>query len=378
MDRPEEQNEMLESVLRSAGLDHSFPRRHFLKLSGVSIIGMSVLGPSLARGTTKPLIIMEQAQGIVVADPIKCVGCGRCELACTEFNDGKASPALSRIKVDRNLNFGPKGVFAGRQGQGNWGNGLVVQDLCKQCPHPVPCADACPKDAIVVAPRGNARAVDPDKCNGCKVCLKACPWDMISFDPDSNKATKCFLCNGKPKCVEACPAESLSYVPWHDLTNKVPRRITPTAVTPPVKTAACQECHLPGGGKVVTQGIRMFLEMAKGGKPFSVREFGFRWIDLAGTILIPVAMLFVGVHAALRAVVNGEKGKSCAGAGEVKVSEGMAQGLQGEEGTGTEGAVGAVEPPCGKAACDSGRGEGGASPMRPGAGEETAPGQEES
>jgi len=271
MDHPEEEIEVLESLPGFTGLDHSFSRRQFLTISGVSIIGISVLGPSLARAGTKPLIIMEQAQGIVVADPTKCVGCGRCELACTEFNDGKAAPALSRIKVDRNLNFGPGSVFAARQGQGNWGNGLVVQDLCKQCPHPVPCADACPQNAIVVSPRVNARVVDPDRCNGCRICLGACPWDMLSFDPDSSKATKCFLCNGKPKCVEACPAESLSYVPWRNLTNKVPYRLATTAVIPPERAAACQECHLPGERKIASQGIRMLLEAVKSGKPFPVR-----------------------------------------------------------------------------------------------------------
>ena len=51
---------------------------------------------------------------------------------------------------------------------------------------------------------------------------------MMSFDADTNKATKCFLCDGKPKCVEACPAEALSYVAWRDLTGKVPPRIIPT------------------------------------------------------------------------------------------------------------------------------------------------------
>jgi len=218
-------------------------RRQFLKVGGLSVIGMSALGPLLARGAVKPLIIMEQAQGIVIGDPTKCVGCRRCELACTEFNDGKAAPTLARIKVDRNLNFGPKGVFAGQRGQGNWGNGLVVQDLCKQCPHPVPCADACPNDAIVVAPPVKARVVDPDKCTGCKMCLRACPWEMISFDQDSGKATKCNLCGGKPKCVEACPAQSLTYLPWRDLTDKVPVRTAPLAALSPEKSAACQECH---------------------------------------------------------------------------------------------------------------------------------------
>ena len=118
---------------------------------------------------------MEKAHGIVIADPATCVGCGRCELACTEFNDGRAAPTLSRIKVDRNANFGPDARFAWREGRGLWGSGLVVQDLCKQCPHPVPCADICPEDAIVTAPSTGARMVDVEKCTGCKILPEGMP-----------------------------------------------------------------------------------------------------------------------------------------------------------------------------------------------------------
>ena len=305
MDMHDEKKEILAAAVSSLSLNPPCSRRQILKWGGISIIGISALGPVLARGATKPLIIMEQAQGIVVSDPVKCVGCGRCELACTEFNDGKAAPALSRIKVDRNLNFGPEGVLAWREGQGNWGDGLVVQDLCLQCPHPVPCADICPEDAIVAAPPGNARMVDLNKCTGCKICLRACPWEMISFDPDSKKATKCHLCNGKPKCVEACPAESLSYVPWRDLTNKVPPRIAITAQIPAERSVACQECHLPGAQKNLRQGIlSLFWEQVKGDKPVSTRDIGFRWIDLVGVVLLPLVLIFVILHAGLRTVVK--------------------------------------------------------------------------
>ncbi len=224
-------------------LDPLWTRRQVLIWGGISIAGIASLKPLLARGGASPLIIMEQARGIVAADPTRCVGCRRCELACTEFNDGKASPSIARIKVSRNLNFGPKGAFAGREGFGNWGNGLIVQDLCKQCPHPVPCADACPNDAIVAAPPLYARVVDRAKCTGCKMCLRACPWEMISLDEDTGKATKCFLCDGKPKCVEACPAGALTYMPWTDLTDRTPVRTAPLAVLSPEKAAACQECH---------------------------------------------------------------------------------------------------------------------------------------
>lgn len=243
MDTHEMDRERPKQTGRTAFSDPTVSRRQFLWVSGVSIIGMSTLGPGLTSVAAKPVLIMERARGLVVSDPTKCVGCRRCELGCTEFNDGKAAPSMARVKIARNLNFGPNGAFAGQRAQGNWGNGLIVQDLCKRCPHPVPCADACPNDAIVVQPPTNARVVDAQKCVGCRMCLKACPWEMISFDSDTGKATKCFLCAGKPKCVEACPAAALSYVSWRDLTDKVPPRSGRAVILPPEKAALCTGCH---------------------------------------------------------------------------------------------------------------------------------------
>jgi Fe-S-cluster-containing dehydrogenase component len=241
MSREYPKHHVSESVRNFMKLSDSFSRREFLFITGGMIVAVSALE---AKGAGEaPLIIMDEAAGLVVADSTKCVGCRRCELACTEFNDGKASPTIARIKISRNLNFGPKGIQAGQHGRGNWGNGLIIQDFCKQCPHPVPCANACPNDAIVVRPPTNARVVDPNKCNGCKMCQRACPWEMMSFDSDTNKATKCFLCDGHPKCVEACPSGALSYVAWRDLTEKVPPRVVPSAVVSPDKAQTCIDCH---------------------------------------------------------------------------------------------------------------------------------------
>ena len=281
-----------------------FSRRQVLKLGGISIVAASALAPVLARSATKPLIIMEKAQGIVIADPALCVGCGRCELACTEFNDGKAAPALSRIKVDRNANFGPDALLGWREGQGLWGSGLIVQDLCKQCPHPVPCANICPEGAIVAAPTTGARMVNVEKCTGCKVCLRACPWEMISFDPDTRKATKCHLCNGKPKCVEACPAESLSYVPWRDLTGKIPPRVYVTARPQGDRATACFDCHLPGQRKNAGLGTRMSPGGAKPGLLTSGPDSTFSWVDRLGTIFLPLVVLVALAHGAVRAMVK--------------------------------------------------------------------------
>ncbi|MHC1727069.1 MAG: 4Fe-4S dicluster domain-containing protein [Syntrophobacteraceae bacterium] len=236
-----ETNQIIEQALRVAQPGPFLSRRSLLRLCGATVAGLAswqFLG--LGAAMSAPLIITEQAQGLVIADPTKCVACRRCELACTEFNDGKSSPTLSRIKVRRNINFGPAGLYTGQSTHGSWGTGLVIQDVCKQCAHPVPCADACPNGAIVVKPPINARIIDQAKCTGCGICRHACPWEMISFDPETNKATKCFLCDGKPKCVEACPAEALIYASWVDLTGKISPRVTTAHMNKP---QSCVDCH---------------------------------------------------------------------------------------------------------------------------------------
>jgi Fe-S-cluster-containing dehydrogenase component len=212
------------AIHRDLAEDTSMCRRRFLQVSGITVVALTAMGPTLAAGGPAPVLLLEHAKGLVVADPTRCVGCRRCELACTEYNDGKAAPSMARVKVGRNMNFGPAGPSTGRLGFGNWGNGLVLQELCKQCPPPIPCASACPAQAITIKPPLNARVVDAARCVGCRTCLDACPWKMPSFDADTGKATKCHLCDGRPKCVEACPAGSLQYVAWRDLTHQTPSR----------------------------------------------------------------------------------------------------------------------------------------------------------
>ena len=236
----------IRDAANAVGLGQALSRRGFLFLSALSVGGVAALGLRDAWGDSPPLVILDNAKGFILADPSRCVGCQRCELACVEYNDGKAQPALARLNVRASLNFGPQGPNGGLASQGLWGNGLVVQNVCRQCPHPVPCATACPNDAIRADPETGARIVDQKICVGCRLCLRACPWDMIVFDEDAGKASKCFLCDGKPKCVEACPAQALHYVPWRDLTRETPgRRATMTVVTPE-KAAACLTCHVPG------------------------------------------------------------------------------------------------------------------------------------
>jgi Fe-S-cluster-containing dehydrogenase component len=223
-------------------------RRKFLKLAGAGGATIVAIGVTTKFATAQQgrQVYVVEATGMVLADSSRCVGCRRCELACTEFNEGRAQPAMARIKVARNYNYGPQGVAAGiGQAEGRWGNHLLVQDTCKQCPHPVPCQLACPQGAIEVVPPANARVVNQDKCVGCKICQRACPWGMTSFDDEINKATKCHLCGGNPECVQACPVGALQYVPWQDMTKDTPARfVVPAYISSPADVQeSCAQCH---------------------------------------------------------------------------------------------------------------------------------------
>lgn len=243
--------DLLARAARAAGLETELSRRGFLLLSAGTVASVAALGlcDALASGVAgrkkagPPLVILDNARGVLLADPARCVGCQRCELACTEFNDGRAQPALARIKVSRALSYGQEGPGQGRHGA--WGDGLVVQGVCRQCPHPVPCATACPQNAIVLDPDTGARVVDEAACIGCRLCQRACPWDMLVFDEARQKTSKCFLCHGRPKCVTACPAAALRYVPWRDLTREGPAPLSTLMTIPPAKAKACAECHVP-------------------------------------------------------------------------------------------------------------------------------------
>jgi len=233
----------IEREVGAAGLGITLSRRHFLFISGGAITSLAALGICRAWGADPTVVIIDNAKGLLIADPSRCVGCQRCELACTEFNDGCAQPSLARIKVDRNINFGPEGPCGAPVTQSIWESGPFTQNICRQCPHPVPCATACPQDAIQADSITGARVVDSAACIGCRLCQHACPWNMMSFDEERQKATKCFLCLGNPKCVEACPSGALRYVPWRDITREAaPRR----AILPAISTGkaeGCLDCH---------------------------------------------------------------------------------------------------------------------------------------
>lgn len=219
-----------------------FTRRNFVKVCGATGVGMfavTMFGRVPFVSALK-MPIMSDSKGVLLHDITRCVACRRCELACTEFNDGAASSYLSRVKVARN--FGAMGGAPAGMAVGKGGDFRMQVDTCKQCPHPVPCAEACPKGAIRADEKTGARKVDEALCIGCGVCTKACPWAVITVNPETHKASKCYLCDGSPECARACPTGALKYVAWTDLRLSTPP-VQPGMMADPSTSAYCAPCH---------------------------------------------------------------------------------------------------------------------------------------
>ena len=90
--------------------------------------------------------------------------------------------------------------------------------FCLQCPKPN-CYYACPlKDrALCIDSVTGARYINQAECDGCGLCVAACPYDVprVSVDTDKKKATKCDLCKDRvdgPVCVDVCTVKALTLV----------------------------------------------------------------------------------------------------------------------------------------------------------------------
>lgn len=153
-----------------------------------------------AKGQTKRVIYFsrpDEPEGV-------CNGCGLCELFCSLQTTGCFNPQRSKIKVV------------------SLGTGIDIPVTCQQCPIP-DCQNVCPVDAIVYSKELGIVVLDEEICNGCRLCVPACPFGIMIMDPVTKKAAKCDLCGGEPACVSKCPSKVLATV-GDDEIDQINRR----------------------------------------------------------------------------------------------------------------------------------------------------------
>ncbi|MEM2025808.1 MAG: 4Fe-4S dicluster domain-containing protein [Desulfurococcaceae archaeon] len=132
----------------------------------------------------------------------RCSFCGECELVCSLYNDGEATPLKSRIRIIK------------------WeGLGVSVPMVCRQCVNAL-CAQVCPVNAIVEDPEHGCLKVKDEVCIGCSYCAIACPFGAIRVSLERKAAIKCNLCDGNAYCTRFCPRDAIELLPVDEANVK--------------------------------------------------------------------------------------------------------------------------------------------------------------
>jgi Fe-S-cluster-containing dehydrogenase component len=129
----------------------------------------------------------------VVFDEERCVGCGICQLVCSAAWQKVFNPLKANLRIEHTGWYGQFKAF-----------------ICRQ-KEDAECVKACPTGALYVDEKKGIVQFDRKKCDGCQLCVEACPYHAIFIYPDYEYIFKCNLCGGGSvqKCVEACPRDAL-------------------------------------------------------------------------------------------------------------------------------------------------------------------------
>lgn len=133
----------------------------------------------------------------------RCIGCQAHSLACQRVRLGTMT--LQSAYVD------------------DVGNLPVV---CRHCEEPA-CVAACPQEAMTRDEDGVVRR-NPSRCTGCKSCVYACPFGVLSMDAGLIMFAlgKCDLCASRiadglePACVATCPTGAIRWEEVGDAFEK--------------------------------------------------------------------------------------------------------------------------------------------------------------
>ena len=111
-------------------------------------------------------------------------------------------------------------------GEFSW---LMMSDVCKHCVHSG-CLDVCPTGSLIRTEYDSVY-LQPDVCNGCGMCIPACPFGVIDRNEQDGRAWKCTLCYDRlqggmePACAKSCPTDSIVFGDIDDLREIAEQRV---------------------------------------------------------------------------------------------------------------------------------------------------------
>src|SRR5438034_10328717 len=107
--------------------------------------------------------------------------------------------------------------------------------------------------------------INQEVCIGCEYCIHACPWEVITKNDITSKASKCTMCSDRvsedkqPFCVQACPVGALDFGLTEEITDKATQR---TAAV----SGYLYGDREAGGGNVAAAGFPVAVKIATNGR----------------------------------------------------------------------------------------------------------------
>jgi tetrathionate reductase subunit B len=238
-------------------------RRDFLKTLGVGVVGGLIvynLTPLLSKsqgginaGTVGTPDQAKLPKWVYIVDTEKCIGCGKCVVACKKENKVPWDPEYNRTWVERYVVAENGELYVDSPNGGRDGfpqepevvksrdvsilKSFFVPKLCNQCEKP-PCVAVCPVHATYRTPEGVV-LVDQQHCIGCRYCVQACPYGARYLLPPSAQTytgqtkvvDKCTWCYHRitrgllPACAEVCPRSARVFGDLNDPQSEASRII---------------------------------------------------------------------------------------------------------------------------------------------------------
>ena len=205
-------------------------RREFLGLSALGL-GLSLAGARPAAAAARAVSPDDVA---ILYDPVKCVGCRACQMACKRWNKlpNESTDPLGLYESPRGLSAITWNIIKLRRTEVGW---HFFNYQCMHCTDAA-CVEVCPTGALYHDPMGFV-ALDRDKCNGCGYCTQFCPYGVPHLRVSNAltgeaKSAKCTFCQdrlragiGGPSCAEICPVGALTWGKRGELLEKARARV---------------------------------------------------------------------------------------------------------------------------------------------------------